>query len=1041
MTRLGSVADLDNLRREIISSRDPDRPTLVVCGGTGCRANNSVALFERFRSELETRGLSERVNLKMSGCHGFCQQGPVVVFEPEGFFYREVGLGDLDADVRDIVETTLVKGRPVERLLYVDPDTGEKVTHYREIAFYAKQMRIALRNNGKIDPNSIEDFIAVDGYGALARALSMDPEEVIDWIKKSGLRGRGGGGFPTGLKWGFCRGAADRSVRYIICNADEGDPGAFMDRSIMEGDPHSVLEGMAIGAYAMSRGISPAEGYIYIRAEYPLAVENVRIAIAQAEELGVLGDDILGTGFDFHVKVKEGAGAFVCGEETALLASVEGRRGMPRTRPPFPAHKGLHGKPTNINNVETWANIPRIIGNGPEWYAGIGTAKSTGTKVFSLVGKVKNCGLVEVPMGMTLGEIIFDIGGGTPDGKRFKAVQTGGPSGGCLPTNKLSLEVDYETLAEAGSIMGSGGMVVMDEDTCMVDVAKYFIDFTQSESCGKCVPCRLGTKQMLGILNRISAGEGCEGDIKLLEEIAGAVKEGSLCGLGQTAPNPVLTTIRYFRDEYEAHIKLGKCDAAVCHGLVGAPCKHTCPAGVDVPRYIRCIVAGKYREAADVVRERLPFPAVCGRICYHPCETKCRRLQLDDGIAVRALKRFAVERGTRKRQRRPARRPPTGRKVAVVGAGPAGLTAAYYLARLGHGVTVFEKDAEVGGTLRSGIPAFRLPREVIDADVREIKKAGVRIRTNSPVKSIGRLFKRGYDAVLLAHGAGEGMKMGIPGADSPRVFDLITFLRQANSGTTLDVGKRAVVIGGGSSAMDAARMAVRLGADQVTVLYRRSRKEMPAADEEVAEAREEGVTFEFLAAPTEIVENGENADSRLTMKCVRMELGPIDSSGRRRPTPIEGGEFEMKADTVVMAIGQRPEEIAELGCDLNRSGCVRVDEMTLESSRPGVFAAGDVVVGPASVIEAIGAARRVAASIDRYLGGDGNIDGAVRAVEEPVIGELPEEEGERRRPAIASRPARERIADFGEVELGFEEAAALEEAARCLRCDLEEYED
>jgi NADH-quinone oxidoreductase subunit F len=1036
MDRITSPADLESARSRIVSSRDPDRLRITVCGGTGCRANGSLELSEALRGELDANGRQD-VEIMLSGCHGFCQQGPVVVVDPQGIFYRMVGLEDRERDVRDIVQKNIIGGDPVERLLYIDPRTGEKTLRYSEIPFYAKQKRIALRNNGKIDPNNIEDYIAADGYAALAKVIATDPEEVIDWVTRSGLRGRGGGGFPTGKKWSFCRAARDTSMRYIICNADEGDPGAFMDRSIMEGDPHSVLEGMAIGAYAMSKGTCPAEGYIYIRAEYPLAVTNVRLAIQQAEELGVLGDYILGTDFSFHVKVKEGAGAFVCGEETALIASIEGRRGMPRTRPPFPANSGLFGKPSNINNVETWANIPKIVTEGPDWYASIGTETSRGTKVFSLVGKVRNSGLVEVPMGMPLQEIVFDIGGGIPDDKRIKAVQTGGPSGGCIPAGMLDIPVDYEKLTEAGAIMGSGGLVVMDEDTCMVDIARYFIEFTQSESCGKCVPCRLGTMQMLSILNRITAGEGDLKDIDLLGEICAAVKEGSLCGLGQTAPNPVLTTIKYFRDEYESHIVKKKCPAVVCRGLVEAPCKHTCPAGIDVPRYVRFIAAGRYADALDVIREKIPFPSICGYVCFHPCETKCRRSQLDDPVAVRALKRVAAEYGSRRRRKRTPRAEPTGKKIAVIGSGPAGLTAGFYLGKLGHEVTVFERESKPGGTLRTGIPGFRLPREVIDREIQQIKKeSGLRIRTKSDVKSADALLREGFDAVLLSHGAQKGLTMGIEGEDLSGVYDCLSFLRKVNAGEKVNVGGRVAVVGGGNAAMDAARSALRCGAGEVTIVYRRTRKDMPSGEEELEEALEEGVKTEFLTNPTRI----EKRNGGLVLHCVRMEPGPIDSSGRPRPVPIEGSDFEMEFDSIIMAIGQTPEDIPTLGCLADKRGRIQADEDTLETSLPGVFAAGDAVTGPASVIEAIAAGRDAACSIDRSLGGSGDIEEVLAPTEEEA-GEMLEEEEERRRTEIPKRPAAERVADGGEVELSYTMEDAIAEAGRCLRCDLEEMEE
>ena len=547
------------------------RAHVLVCGGTGCKSAGSKEVQLEFAKQLEQKGLSDEVMIVETGCHGFCEHGPLVIIYPEGTFYCRVK----PEDVEEIVESHLFKGRIVERLLYHEPLTHEQIPSYSEINFYKKQKRLVLEHCGAINPEQIEEYIAVGGYEALAKAVTtMTPQEVIDEVKKSGLRGRGGGGFPTGMKWQFAANSVN-DKKYVICNADEGDPGAFMDRSVLEGDPHKVLEGMAICGYA----IGADEGYIYVRAEYPLAIKRLRIAIDQAEQMGLLGKSIFGSKFSFKIHIKEGAGAFVCGEETALMASIEGRRGMPRPRPPFPAVSGLWGKPTNINNVETFANVASIITNGADWYCGFGTEKSKGTKVFALTGKINNTGLAEVPMGITMREIIFDIGGGITNGKKFKAVQIGGPSGGCLPESMLDLSVDYDSLISVGAMMGSGGLVVMDEDTCMVDVvvmdedtcmvdvAKFFLNFTQSESCGKCTPCREGTKRMLEILTRITEGQGREGDIELLEELAGNIKETALCGLGQTAPNPVLSTLKYFRDEYEAHIKEKRCPAGVCEKL------------------------------------------------------------------------------------------------------------------------------------------------------------------------------------------------------------------------------------------------------------------------------------------------------------------------------------------------------------------------------------------------------------------------------------------------------------------------------------------
>ncbi|HON33355.1 MAG TPA: NADH-ubiquinone oxidoreductase-F iron-sulfur binding region domain-containing protein [Synergistales bacterium] len=537
------------------------RAHVLVCRGTGCTASGSGPLYETFKEELARRGLDKEVMLVETGCHGMCEMGPIVVVYPEGSFYCRVK----PEDVPELVEEHLYKGRILQRLLYTTPDVEKiKIPHYRDIPFYGKQHRIVLRNCGYINPDNIEEYIARDGYQALAKVLlELPAEETLDIVKKSGLRGRGGAGFPTGRKWEFAR-MAPGDKKFIVCNADEGDPGAFMDRSVLEGDPHSVVEGMLIGAYV----IGSDEGYIYCRAEYPLAIKRLNTAIEQAEELGLIGDNIMGTDFSFHLHIKEGAGAFVCGEETALMASIEGKRGMPNPRPPFPANSGLWGKPTNINNVETWANIPQIILNGADWFSSVGTETSKGTKIFALTGKVNNTGLVEAPMGMTLREVIFDIGGGIPNNKKFKAVQLGGPSGGCLPESMLDTPVDYESINATGAIMGSGGMVVTDEDTCIVDFAKFFLTFVQNESCGKCPFCRIGTKRMLEILERICEGKGKLEDLDLLEDLAQKVKDGSLCALGGTAPNPVQTTIKYFRDEYIAHIVDKKCPAKVCTALI-----------------------------------------------------------------------------------------------------------------------------------------------------------------------------------------------------------------------------------------------------------------------------------------------------------------------------------------------------------------------------------------------------------------------------------------------------------------------------------------
>ena len=560
MNKLSSPDELEKLRKSIIKRRDPNKPCVTICGGTGCLALRGERVITAFNQEIKRQRLETKVDVRVTGCPGFCERGPLVVIKPQNIFYQRVG----EEDVPEIISETVLKGNIIDRLLYPDPNTGKKIIYENEVPFYEKQKRLIIGNNELIDPTTIDDYLAVGGYAALSKVLfGMSPEEVIGEVKKSGLRGRGGGGFPTGVKWETCR-RAQGDTRYIICNCDEGDPGAFMDRSLMEGNPHSAVEGMIIGAYA----IEGHQGYIYVRNEYPMAVRNARIAIKQAEEYGLLGKDILGSGFDFSIRINRGGGAFVCGESSALMASLEGKVGEPKAKYVHTVEKGLWDKPTNLNNVETWANIPLIINRGADWYAEIGTPKSKGTKIFSLVGKVNNTGLVEVPMGMTLREVIFDIGGGIPKGKKFKGVQTGGPSGGVIPESLLDLPVDFDELIKVGSMMGSGGMIVMDEDNCMVDIAKYFISFLEGESCGKCVPCREGLKRMREILTDITEGRGEDGNIELLERLSTALIDGSLCALGTTAPNPVLTTIRYFRDEYEAHVRDKKCPAGVCKELV-----------------------------------------------------------------------------------------------------------------------------------------------------------------------------------------------------------------------------------------------------------------------------------------------------------------------------------------------------------------------------------------------------------------------------------------------------------------------------------------
>jgi len=1011
----------------------------MICTCTNCISNGSLRIKEALEAEIARRGLENDVQIVPTGASGLCVKGPIMVVQPEDIFYQLLKV----EHIPHLVEEHFLKGRPVKSLMYVPPGEEVPIPRMRDIPFFKDQRLIALRNRGLIDPDKIDEYIARDGYRALAKVLtSMTPEEVIGVVKESGLRGRGGAGFPTGLKWEYCR-RSEGSPKYIICNGDEGDPGAFMDRSIIEADPHSIIEGMAIGAYA----IGASQGYAYIRIEYPLAIERMDKAIEQARDYGLLGQNIFGTDFRFDVEVFKGAGAFVCGEETSLIASIEGRIPEPRIRPPFPAQSGLWGNPTNINNVETWSNVPAIINWGATWFSQIGTDACKGTKVFSLAGNVNNAGLVEVPMGITLRRIVYDIGGGIPGGKKFKAVQTGGPSGGFIPQELLDLPVDYEQLQEAGSIMGSGGMIVMDEDTCIVDIAKYFIAFTNDESCGRCNSCREGSEALLEILNKICDGEGEEGDLEFLEELGKAIKDASLCGLGQTLPNPVLSSLRHFREEYEAHVRYKRCPAAVCRGIISSACQHTCPLGQDVSCYVSLIAQGKFREAITVARKENPLPAICGRVCHHPCEEKCKLGSAgDDPMSIRALKRFLADYEMREGIEIEAKpRPRRGSKVAVIGSGPAGLTCAYYLALEGYGVTIFEALPVAGGMLAVGIPEYRLPRDILNYEIDNIKRVGVEIRTNTAVGKDVTLeeLREEYNAVFIAIGAHKGLKMNIEGEDSQGVVDAVEFLRDVNLGREVKVGQNVVVVGGGNAAIDAARALKRLGKD-VRIFYRRTRREMPAIKDEVEEAIREGIEIQFLVTPIRATTRNGSVTG---IECVRMKLGDMDKSGRRRPIPIEGSEFTVELDTLITAIGQQP-DIASLasgnGFALSRWQTIEVDPETLSSGAEGVFAGGDVVTGPWTVTDAMAHGKIAAEMIDKYLRGE-PVKRQYRvtrpAMRVEAIELTDEEISQLQKPSMPALPVEEREGSFAEVESGFTDEMAIMEAKRCLRCDLEMPEE
>ncbi len=1016
--------------------KNDKNPVLTVSAGTCGRARGAVKVVDALRASLKKAKLDKKVKIRVTGCHGYCEAEPNIIIQPHDLFYQKVD----PKDAALVVSETIRKKKLVPALLFHHPGTGKLAKKEKEIPFYAKQKRQVLGDNALIDPTSIDDYFSIGGYSALFKTLKKySPEGVIAEVKTSGLRGRGGAGFPTALKWDLAR-KQPNPVKYVICNADEGDPGAYMDRSLLEGNPHRVLEGVMIGAYAIGAG----EGIIYVRDEYPLAVKHVTIAIEALRKRGLLGENILGTGFSFDFRIVKGAGAFVCGEETAMIASIEGRTGEPRQRPPYPSVRGLNGKPTVINNVETWGNVPIVIAGGGAAFAKVGTPGSKGTKIFSLVGKINNTGLVEVPMGISLKEIIYDIGGGIPGGKRFKAVQTGGPSGGCLPASKLDLPIDYEGLAAAGSIMGSGGMIVMDEKTCMVDLAKYFLNFLRDESCGKCVSCREGTQRMWEIVSHIAEGKGKEEDIGILEDLAAACRDASMCGLGQTAANPVLSTLRYFKDEYRQHIRRKKCPAQVCKEIVSSPCQYVCPIGQEASTYIALIAAGKYEEAFQVIMKDNPLPSVCARVCHHPCELACRASESGEPISIRSLKRFVTDWAEKKGIRYvPEKVDQSREKIAIIGSGPAGLTAGYFLARKGFRPTVFEALSVPGGMLSVGIPDHRLPGPLVKKEIDLIKNSGVEIRLN---KTLGRditidgLFKSGYKAVYCATGAGKSMRMGIPGEDAEGVLHSLEYLRQVNLGKTVKIGRRVVVVGGGNSAIDAARVALRDPVcKQVTIFYRRTKAEMPAIAEDVEAAIEEGVDIRFLTTPVKVLMSFGKA---VGIECLKMKLGDLDASGRPKPVPIEGSNYIHKLDTLILAISERPDTsyIGE-GDEINRHGeNIVIDEETAMTTRAGVFAGGDAVTGPNMVVDAMAAGRKAAEMIAKYVTGktlkpDYKLSRPSVYVPPPVLTE--EEIQKARRPEMNRLSTRERTNNFNEVELGLPEKAAVREARRCLRCDLE----
>ncbi|MGA2329048.1 MAG: NADH-ubiquinone oxidoreductase-F iron-sulfur binding region domain-containing protein [Bryobacteraceae bacterium] len=1043
--RIQDIGTFNAVKEAGLAKLLPYEPRIAVGMGTCGTGNGAEGVYRAFADEIDQRGLD--VQLARLGCFGFCAQEPLVNLWLPG--KPLVILRRVQPDHVPHILDELYLGRIPQDLALCkiedwDHLTGQvkygsgypEIPSWREVPFFRGQKKIVLRNCGLISADDIEEYIAVGGYQSLYKVLiDSTPEVVIEQIKASKLRGRGGAGYPTGLKWEALR-KAKAQPKYLICNADEGDPGAYMNRNEIESDPHALLEGMIIGGYLMGA----AEGIIYVQAEYPLAVHRLTRAIEQAREYGLLGDNILGRGFHFRIALVEGAGAFVCGEETALIGSLEGRSGRPRPRPPFPAQKGLYGKPTNINNVETWYNIAPIVAKGPAWFTETGSTKSPGTKVFSLVGKVTNTGLVEMPLGTPLKTFVYDAGEGGANGRQVKALQTGGPSGGCIPQEMFDTPVDYETLAKLGSIMGSGGMVVMDEDNCMVDVARYFVEFTHSESCGKCVPCRVGQDKALKILRAFTDGNGTEADLDSLDELGRMIRDMSLCGLGQTAPNPVLTTMRHFRHEFEDHIRAKRCRAGVCENLALSPCENSCPLHMNIPRFLELYKEDRLEEAFESVVMDNPLPASTGRVCQHPCDDRCRRMNIDEPVNIRDVHRFIAD-AIYQSGRYPAliqrivakKLDPTGKRVAVVSAGPTGLTCAFYLALLGHEVTVYESNPGPGGMLRYALPEYRLPKSVLDREIELIERLGVKFVYNTAVgfeMSLNDLDNQ-HDAVFLAIGTWKESWVRVPGTELKGVMPARLFLEAVSKGEQVPLGKKVVVIGGGNAAIDSARTALRMGAE-VTMIYRRERKDMPAIKEEVEGSEAEGANFVYLAAPHRIV--GIHGAVK-AIEVVRTKLGEFDASGRRKPVPTEEIQA-FKCDTVVLAVGEKVDlDVARAsGLTLKESGTVEVDRFSLQTGRDKFYAGGDVISGAWNVSNAMGYGKKAARNIDQRLMQDKRIPKLSRKWEfdqtPPVhVSECP-------RQAPGQLPALERVGNFEEVTVGLTGLEALDEANRCLRCDI-----
>ena len=1044
--RIEDIGTFSAVRESGMNKLLPGVPRITVGMGTCGRGNGAEGLYHAFTEAIGRSGIT--IYLAHVGCFGACYKEPLVGIHIPGqplMLLSRVQAHDAPRILHDVAV-----GNVPPDLVFCKVEEWDHITSYlrygkgyqevpswNEIPFFKGQKKIVLRNCGFISPDDIEEYIAVGGYQALYKALiDAKPESIIELVKASKLRGRGGAGFLTGNKWEFLA-KAKSDQKFIICNADEGDPGAYMNRNEIESDPHALLEGMIIGGYVMGA----TEGIIYVRAEYPLAVHRLNRALEQAHEYGLLGENILGRGFKFDIRLVEGAGAFVCGEETALIASLEDKAGRPRPRPPFPAQSGLWGKPSNINNVETWYNIAPIVMKGAAWFSETGSPKSSGTKVFSLVGKINNTGLVEMPLGTPLKNFVYDIGEGGAPGREIKAVQTGGPSGGTIPLEMFDTPVDYENLAQLGSIMGSGGMVVMDEDNCMVDVARYFVEFTNSESCGKCIPCRVGLNKELRILNRITNGFGRMQHLETLDELSRYIRDCSLCGLGQTAPNPVLTTMRHFRQEFEDHIVSGRCQAGVCEELALSPCENSCPLHMNIPRFLDLLKLGRLEDAFESVIFDNPLPSSTGRVCQHPCIKRCRRQTVDEAVNMRDVHRYISDTVLLSDQFEAAVQrvkshalEPTGRKVAVVGAGPTGLTAAFYLALLGHDATVFDPLPEPGGMLRFALPEYRLPKSVLHREIELIRRLGVKFVLNTRVGtdiSLNELDER-YDSVFLAIGTWKESWVYLPGTELKGVYPALPLLEMIAKQEDVKLGKKVVIVGGGNAAIDSARSARRMGAE-VTIVYRRERKDMPAIEEETIAAEDEGTRIMFLAAPHRVI--GDAKGNVRALEVVKTRLGEYDTSGRRKPVLTDEVQ-RIECDSVILAVGESVDlDFAKAsGLRIKEHGTIEVNHFTLETSRPRFYAGGDLVAGASNVSNAMAYGKLAARAIDKQLMDADRWEHILPTIAYDQT--APKEVSESRKNIPHHLSAHNRVNNFEEVVCVLTAEEATDEARRCLRCDV-----